>query len=38
LTLEENKNGHKFSVEAPNRTGFHDDIVDSFVIAINALS
>jgi hypothetical protein len=38
LTLEESKNGQKFSVKAPNRAGFHDDIVDSFVIAINALS
>lgn len=38
LTLEESKNGQKFSVNAPNRNGFHDDIIDSLVISINALS
>lgn len=38
LTLEESKNGAKVSVEAPKRTGFHDDITDSTIIAIHALS
>lgn len=34
LTLEEIKNGTQLSVEAPQRTGLHDDISDSFVIAV----
>jgi hypothetical protein len=38
LTLEESKNGAKVSVEAPKRAGFHDDVTDSTIIAINALS
>ncbi len=36
-TIEETKNGNQLRVEAPERGGMHDDITDSFVIAINAL-
>lgn len=35
ITLQESKNGGSFvSVEAPQRTGFHDDISDSFCRAV----
>ena len=33
-TLEESKNGANISVEAPHRTGYHDDITDATVLAI----
>ena len=33
-TLEETKNGAHISVEAPRRTGHHDDITDAVVLAI----
>lgn len=33
LNMEETKSGSRVVVEAPNRIGFHDDIVDSFVVA-----
>lgn len=33
LNMEETKSGSRVTVEAPNRIGFHDDIVDSFVEA-----
>ena len=36
LSLEENKNGAKTTVEAPQRPGFHDDLTDSFVEACYA--
>ena len=36
LSLEESKNGARIVVEAPNRTGCHDDITDSFVEACYA--
>lgn len=38
LSLEENKNGAKVSVEAPKKIGLHDDLCDSFVQAIYGLS
>ena len=35
--MEETRSGNQLKVEAPERGGMHDDITDSFVIAINAL-
>ena len=34
LQLEETKNGNQLSVEAPQRSGYHDDISDAFVRAV----
>lgn len=36
LSLEEIKNGAQLSVEAPQRSGYHDDISDSFARAVFA--
>jgi len=34
LQLEETKNGNQLSVEAPQRSGYHDDISDAFARAV----
>lgn len=36
LSLQENKAGNKVTIQAPKRKGFHDDITDSFVIAVDS--
>lgn len=38
LSLQESKNGNRITVQAPQRSGFHDDITDAVVMAIFACS